>query len=759
MIENILVDREYSINSLFQREDTKLKKRTYFQIYIQLVSIIAFLVLQPCLVSASQPANHIERLSGKSRFQTMLQIASKFPGIVDNVVLTTGNNFPDALAGVPLAHQKQGPLLLVDSTPEASQDAIKYIKEHLNKKGSIYILGGTMAVPDSFITLFESFGFKKENIHRLGGYDHYETALLIAKELKHNGSEFYLVQGDNFPDALSASVLAATTGYVSVEKSKYFMAKDETIPAALGGVPLLLLPQGPVPDTLVNYLNSLPDNGDSLKQTLHIVGGTAVIPDQSLQQLKSQVKRLAPDGVTRISGSNRYGTMEKINGLESSFDSSWQNEGRGVPIPHIYLASGENFPDALTGAVLAAKDQAPLVLVNDSMPMETTDLLLEYWKRNQKRSNSGTTVTALGGSGVLADKTISTVSYILNYGQSIASKPQVRNFAGSGNLGYVDGQKLKAEFAMPSGITRGKDGTLYISDTQNHRIRAISGESVSTLAGVTTGKDNYGMPIGGFLDGSATTAMFNQPKGLAVDDEGTIYVADSANGAIRVIDKSGLVKTLVKELNSPSDIVLGNTGELYVTETLNHRILRIDKSGNWSVLAGGGYESKDNWLLGGYADGTGEKAQFNEPSGLALGPNGELYIADTGNQRIRVLSPQGEVTTLAGSGEAKIVNTGYIKGGFLDGPGLTAKFNFPSGLAVASDGTVYVADTYNHRLREINKAGEVKTLAGNGVHGKQNGFAEQVQFDCPSAVKLSQDGNILIIDKLNNSIRLLVRQP
>ncbi|MFZ3131585.1 MAG: hypothetical protein WA125_10920 [Desulfosporosinus sp.] len=141
-------------------------------------------------------------------------------------------------------------------------------------------------------------------------------------------------------------------------------------------------------------------------------------------------------------------------------------------------------------------------------------------------------------------------------------------------------------------------------------------------------------------------------------------MADSANGALRVIEKSGFVKTLVKGLNSPSDIVPGRAGELYVTESLNHRILRVDKSGKWTVLAGGGYETKDSWLMGGYADGIGEKAQFNEPSGLALGPNGYLYVADTGNQRIRMVSLQGEVTTLAGSETTKIINTGYIKGGF-----------------------------------------------------------------------------------------------
>ncbi|TGE33733.1 cell wall-binding repeat-containing protein [Desulfosporosinus sp. Sb-LF] len=737
-----------------------MKRRSYIKALSLLVSIFVSWGVQPSLVTASQPSDHIERLSGNSRFQTMVQIASKFPGMVDNVVLTTGNNFPDALAGVPLAHQKKGPLLLLDSTPELSLEALTYINEHLNKKGNIYILGGSVAVPDSFVTALANLGFNTENIHRIAGNDRYETALAIAKELKHSGSEFYLVQGDNFPDALSASVLAATTGYISVEKSNYLKTNGQTIPATIGGIPLILLPsKGPIPDSIINYFNSIPDNTDALKQSFHVIGGTAVISEESLNQLQSQVKRIALDGVNRTSGDNRYGTMEKINDLETNFDSSWQNDGRGLPISHIYLASGENFPDALTGAVLAAQEQAPLVLVNDSMPQETIDLLMRYWNRNQKGIDNGTTVTALGGSSVISDKTITSVSYILNYGQSIANKPLVQTFAGSGNLGYIDGQNQVAEFAMPSGIARGNDGTVYVSDTQNHRIRAISGGSVLTVAGVATGKDDYGMPVGGFLDGPASQAMFNQPKGLVVDQDGTIFVADSANGAIRMIDKSGLVKTLVKGLNSPSDLVVGNEGEIYVTETLNHRILRVDKNGTWSVLAGGGYVTRQNWLFGGYADGLGEKAQFNEPSGLALGPNGYLYVADTGNQRIRMVSSQGEVTTLAGSGTTPIVDTTYFKGGFQDGPGVTAKFNFPSGIAVSSDGTVYVADTYNHRLRQISKAGEVKTLAGNGVHGKQNGFPEQVQFDDPFAVKLNKEGNLLIVDQLNNSIRLLEWQP
>ncbi|WP_291300572.1 cell wall-binding repeat-containing protein [Desulfosporosinus sp. BICA1-9] len=731
-----------------------MKKSSYRHVLL-LISLSACLVLQPLFVFASQATNQLERLYGNTRFQTMAQIALMFPGIVDNVVLTTGSNFPDALAGVPLAHQKQGPLLLLESTPELSQEAFNYIKAHLKPNGHIYILGGTVAVPDQFLTALENLGFKRENMHRIAGYDRYETALAIAQELQHDGSEFYLVQGDNFPDALSASVLAATTGYVSVDKSNYFKAEGQTLPPSLGGIPLILVPsKGAIPDSIIQYLNSLPGD-NTLKQTFHVVGGTAVIPEERLLQLKSQVKRLAPDGLTRISGDNRYGTMGQLNALTSNFNASWQNEGSGIPIPHIYLASGENFPDALTGAVLAAKNEAPLVLVNDLLPQETIDLLMGYFERNQRGIQQGAAVTALGGSSVISDKTMTVVSYILNYGGSITNQPSVQTLAGSGRLGYLDGQNQRAEFAMPSGIAEAKDGTVYVADTQNHRIRAISGGSVRTVAGATTAKDDYGMSVGGFQDGPATQALFNQPKGLVVDDGGTIFVADSANGAIRVIDKSGQVTTLVKGLKAPSDLVLGTKGDLYVTETLNHRILKVDRNGNWSVLAGGGYEMRNNWLFGGYADGQGEQARFNEPSGLALGPQGFLYVADTGNQRIRVVSPQGEVTTLAGSGSTPIVDTTYYKGGFQDGPGLNAQFHFPSGIAVSAEGTVYVADTYNHRLREISPLGVVKTLAGNGLHGKENGFPEQVQFDSPVAVKISREGDLLIVDQFNNLIRLL----
>lgn len=701
--------------------------------------------------------NKIERLYGGTRFQTMLEIALKFnPGAAKSVVLASGNNFPDALAGVSLAKQKNAPLLLVDRTPDTSSEAFSYITNHLDKDGDIYILGGMAVIPDTFVTALQNLGYHAAKIHRLAGNDRYETSIAIAKEIQNDGTEYYIATGDSFPDALSASVLAATTKTMPEAKSAYLKTKGLDVPPAAGGVPLLLVPsEGPIPDSIINYLNSFPDQGGSLKQSFHIVGGSAVVPEASLEQLRTQVKRLKADGINRIAGTDRYEIMKKIN--TGNFDASWQNNGKGLAVPHIYLATGENYPDALTGAVLAAKDCAPLILINESMPDATVNLLSGFHDQNTRGIKNGTVITVLGGTGIISTRTVAAVDSFFNLGQSLAGKDQLWTFAGSGVLGYQDGQSQDAMFAFPSNIIEGNNGKIFVSDSKNQCIRVIQGGTVTTLAGVTKEKDKYGMPVGGYVDGAPGTAMFNEPKGLALDENGNLYVADFGNGAIRIVDQNGNVRTLLKGLNSPSGVAIGKDGSIYVTETLNHRILKVSLSGEWSVLAGGGYEKKDGSTIGGYADGKGEAAKFNEPSGLALGPNGLLYVADTGNQRIRAVAPDGTVTTVAGSGTELISGTTYLTGGFADGPGTEAQFNFPSGLTVAADQTIYVADTYNQRIRRITPDGTVKTFAGNGQPGKQNGLLSQAGFDGPSDLVIQKNGDLLIVDQWNHLIRIVQR--
>ena len=203
--------------------------------------------------------------------------------------------------------------------------------------------------------------------------------------------------------------------------------------------------------------------------------------------------------------------------------------------------------------------------------------------------------------------------------------------------------------------------------------------------------------VQGLLDGPALQARFADPYGVAVDDDGTVYIADAGD---------------------------------------NNRIRKIGAGGVVSTLAGG---------VEGFADDVGSAAAFHTPSGLACDGDGIIYVADTGNHAIRKVSPQGVVTTLAGSGTA----------GFRDGLGSQAQFNGPIGVAVDPSGNVYVADTYNDRIRVIRVDGHVITLAGGEKPGYQDGPAGIARFDTPTAVAVDALGNVWVADTRNNAIRKL----
>ncbi|WP_096203095.1 stalk domain-containing protein [Bacillus sp. FJAT-45350] len=331
---------------------------------------------------------------------------------------------------------------------------------------------------------------------------------------------------------------------------------------------------------------------------------------------------------------------------------------------------------------------------------------------------------------------------------------EIHTYAGNGYLGLQDGAKLDSQFRFPSYATVDKDGNVYVSDSKNHLIRMIdSNGTVSIIAGVTSERDEYGQPVGGYEDGDIDTAMFNEPKGIAVDRNGVIYVADSKNGAIRVIE-NGQVSTLVTGFELPVGLVLGEDQELYISDTLRHRIIRLDANRSATIHAGGGYREVDGWLLGGLQDGTRSSAQFNEPTGLALGEDGTLYVADTGNQRIRAVTPNGTVTTVAGSSVETIDGTNYIYGGFANGLADAARFHSPHGVAVAEDGRLFVADTLNHKIRMIYE-GKVSTVAGINEHGQIDADDLHASFDHPYDVVLVDNGDLLVVDYWNHSLRMI----
>jgi len=238
--------------------------------------------------------------------------------------------------------------------------------------------------------------------------------------------------------------------------------------------------------------------------------------------------------------------------------------------------------------------------------------------------------------------------------------PAVRLLAGTGGDGHRDGDAFEAAFSDPFAVAVGPDGAVYVADAgEANAIRRITPEgNVSTIAGGTEG----------FADGVGAAARFNTPSGLAVDAKGVVYVADTANHAIR----------------------------------------RVDPSGRVTTVAGNG--------VPGWQDGPGASARFNGPIGIALDARGRLLVSDTYNDRVRVISPTGDVTTLAGEGVP----------GLVDGPALAARFDTPTGLGVAPDGSIVVADTGNELVRRIASDGLVSTVQSIDVTGSAEGVVRPI---------------------------------
>jgi sugar lactone lactonase YvrE len=357
--------------------------------------------------------------------------------------------------------------------------------------------------------------------------------------------------------------------------------------------------------------------------------------------------------------------------------------------------------------------------------------------------------------------------------------------AGQYGVGNVDGVGVAARFTDPIGIASDKSGNLYVVDTGTNTVRQITpGAVVTTLAG---------MPgVVGNADGAGASARFASPNGIAVGDDGVIYIADTGNNVIRKIGSDGIVRTLAGGHGGKSDglgnasgfafptsLVVGSLGIIYVTDTSNHTIRRIDRDGLVTTLAGEPGVSGSN-------DGSGASAHFNRPSGITISVDGNLYVSDTFNNTIRKVTPTGVVTTLAGMAGTP---------GSTDGTAFQARFWAPYGLAADAVGNLYVADVVNGSIRRISLAGEVSTLARgllgalgltfdrtsgdlfvaeDGVHrikklaldgtvtffagstlplGSVDGIGTDALFSSPRDVAADSSGNIFVADSGGVAIR------
>ncbi|WP_211465204.1 NHL repeat-containing protein [Collimonas silvisoli] len=311
------------------------------------------------------------------------------------------------------------------------------------------------------------------------------------------------------------------------------------------------------------------------------------------------------------------------------------------------------------------------------------------------------------------------------------------------DAGSSDGSASNARFNQPNAIAVDAGGNLFVTDTANNTIRKITAAGVvSTLAGNA-----------GNADGSGPQARFSQPGGVAIDAAGNLYLADTLNHTIRKVTAAGAVSTLAgsagqagqadgtaanARFNQPWGVTRDSAGNLYVTDSGNDAVRKITAAGVVTTLAGAAGNP-------GNADGGGARAQFNFPRGIAIDSAANLYIADTNNNTIRKLGQSGDVTTLAGTAGAAGSN---------DGSGQRARFSQPHGVAIDSAGNIRVSDTGNQLIRNVSLTGVVSTLAGAaGITGDTDGSGNHARFNQPMGIATDTANNIYVADTGNNLIR------
>ncbi|MBL8150433.1 MAG: hypothetical protein JNN15_10960 [Blastocatellia bacterium] len=317
---------------------------------------------------------------------------------------------------------------------------------------------------------------------------------------------------------------------------------------------------------------------------------------------------------------------------------------------------------------------------------------------------------------------------------------QVTTMAGSAEKsieGFTDGLAEKARFNRPNGLAIGKQGSIFAADFGNHAIRRISqiGE-VTTIAGGRAGK---------LIDGPATLATFNNPRGLTFDSSGNLYVADFGNSRIRKISPELVVSSLAgtgtrgtsdgRALEAMFDElrdVTYHSGYIFAAD--RYRVRRVSLFGQVTTWAGG--------LESGLWDGQGVAARFGTLSAIAADLPGNIFVVDVDNVAIRYITPLQKVGTLAGAD-------------VIPPEGSNTFLQNPVGLAVDRDGNCWVTDLGDYTIKKITPKGVITQVAGSLVAGCQDGSALQASFQHPSGIAVADDGRIYVTDIERHTVRCI----
>jgi uncharacterized protein (TIGR03437 family) len=334
------------------------------------------------------------------------------------------------------------------------------------------------------------------------------------------------------------------------------------------------------------------------------------------------------------------------------------------------------------------------------------------------------------------------------------SQGNIVTIAGNGSAAFSGdgGPATAASLNHPRTLVIDSSGNLYISDVDNLRVRRVTPAGIiSTIAG-------NGLPGSSGDGGPAVDASLSSMLGLALDNAGNLYIADSGNRRVRKVTSAGIISTVAgtgvqgfsgdggpatnAQLNTPASIIF-SAGNLYISDSSNQRIRRVSSDGTITTVAGNGVTG----FSGDGGPATGASLAF--PLGMAMDSGGNLYVADGNNNRVRRISPAGVITTVAGDG------VGHFAGDL--GPATSASLNVPEDVAFDGAGNLFIADAGNNRVRKVDSSGLISTLAGTGENGfsGDGGPATAAMLNFPWGLTTDATGSVYVADRVNNRVRVV----